>query len=280
MTKEYYDNSMLTCFAQDCEFYYMLKYEHCIVPNRIEPATQFGKGIHAMVDKMFEKKSLAESIEAFRELVPMDLDDKRTVALGELITRDYYLKYENQPFDEIVSIEGWKEIEIDDFVFGGKIDKVIKWHLGTMAFDTKTTSKYLSQYVKTFDIKHQFTGYIAVCREHYENVSGLLVDCVFVPRPLKTKATETAFDRVITYRNESEIDEWRRFVIKTVGDIRQAQKSGFYRQFDNYCDAWNRECEYKQLCELYRSVGVADVVEFAKSSVDYKVEAWRPWATA
>ncbi len=277
MNKEYYDNSMLTCFAQECEFKYMLKYEHCIVPNRIEAATQFGKGIHSMVDAMFEKRPLEEGITAFKTLVPENLDDKRTVALGELITRDYYSRYANQPFDEIVSIEGWKEIEINDFIVGGKIDKVVKWHLGTMAFDTKTTSKYLAQYTKTFDIKHQFTGYITICKEHYENVSGLLVDCVFVPRPLKTKPPETSFDRVIVYRNENEIDEWRKFVIKTVETIRWARETGFYRKFDNDCDSWNRECPYKQLCELSRSMPVSEVIEFAKSSVDYKIEAWKPW---
>ena len=144
--------------------------------------------------------------------------------------------------------------------------------------DHKTTSKFLSASVKTIGIKHQFTGYIEIVRQHFEGgIDSLLVDAIHVPRPLKTKVPALDFDRVLTARTEFEIECWKKWVWQTVKYIREAELTGHYRQFDNCCDSWNTECSYKELCELYKTMSLSDVIEFAKQSVDYEIKAWEPW---
>jgi hypothetical protein len=142
--EEIYDNSKLVGFSEECERKYYYKYVENLVPKRAEAALGFGQGIHAMCDEKFKGESLEKGLAAFRATYPESLDEKRTVALGEQITRDYYQRYENEPFDEVMFVEGWKEITLEGGIrVGGRIDKLVKWVYGITPIDHKTSSKYL-----------------------------------------------------------------------------------------------------------------------------------------
>lgn len=282
MTEPRFDNSMLTWFAQDCPFKYMLRYVHGLVPNKREMALEFGKTTHEMCDKMFGGASLEDAkkvFEAFEDNYDEDgvtlLDEKRTKQVGLILTQGYYEQYSNQPFDEVSFVEKYMEIDFPSFKYGGRIDKIIKWMFGTCPVDHKTTTSYLQDYFRDVDKKHQFTGYIDICRQSYEGVSSLLVDAIYVPKLLKTKPPRMEFDRKLTERSEFQIQLWRKWVVKTVENIQRAMESGYWQKFDNCCTSWNRLCPYKGLCDLEMSD--EEIVAIGKESIDYRVEMWEPW---
>jgi hypothetical protein len=278
MSEEIYDNSKLVCFSEECEAKYFFKYEKNLVPNAPEAALAFGQGIHAMCDQKFKGKALEKGLSAFLTAYPKSLDEKRTVALGEQICRDYYQRYENEPFDEVIFVEGWKEIVLEGGIrIGGRIDKLVKWLYGITPVDHKTSSKYLSQAILALRMKYQFTGYLKILKEYMEGVGdSLLVDLIHVPRPLKTKVAQTDFCRELTPRGEFDYKRWEEWVVRTVEGIRRAREDGVYRCFDNDCDSWNRVCPYKVLCEM--PMGMEDTAAWAKKRVEeWKVSEWKPW---
>lgn len=287
---ERFDNSKLTCFAQDCEFKYFLRYENNIVPaNLREMALEFGKRAHSMCDKMFAGESLDKALEvwgSFEDAVDEEsgklLDERRTKRAGELLAKEYYATWENSPFEEVLSIEQWLEMNFKDFIFGGRIDKRVRWMFGVTPIDHKTTTGYLSEYFDDAAKKHQYTGYVTICKEHFEDsADSLLLDVMYVPKFLKTKEPQTDFKRVLTDRTAFQIAKWKKFVDATVHDIWRARERGIWRKFDNCCKSWNKKCPYMTtanrtgLCDLEMSN--QEIVEFAKTSVDYKVEEWKPW---
>lgn len=275
---ERYDNSMLACFLEQCPRKYFFEYEHQLVSPKSQAAPTFGRGIHRAGDVFFTGGTVDEAIAAFKSLVPTDLDEeKRTLENAEAIIRGYYKEYNGSisPFTEVLGVEKGLLVDFGDFEFFGLLDKVVNWAYGITALDHKTTSLYLSNYGKTVQPKHQYTGYIYLLRELYENAWGLVVDAIHVGKKLKS-GWRTEYTRFLTTRGEWEIDEWKKWVRASVKGIRQARESNEWLMFTNECTAFNSACPYKPLCEVpYQSL--EETLAYAKQSGDYFVRVWEPW---
>ncbi len=275
---EHYDNSMLACFSQECPRKFFFQYENHLVNPKKQAALRFGEGIHRAMDVFFVKGSVEDAIKAFMIIVPEDLDEaKRTVENGKTIIRAYYKNYTGSisPFKEVLGVEKGLTVDFGDFSFFGLLDKIVDWDYGITCVDHKTSSAYLSNFGKTVQPNHQYTGYIYLLRELYENAWGLVVDAIHVGRKLKD-GWRTEFNRFLTTRGEWEIDEWLKWVKATVRDIRTARETGEWLMYTNECTAFNSECSYKTLCEVpYENL--EDVLKYARDCGDYVIQEWSPW---
>lgn len=276
------DSSMVKTFHEECEQYFFYRYVCDLVRVGAEGATQFGEGMHRACDKFFEGKTINEAFAAFKEIVPKDIDEKRTLRTGEALIRGYYKEYANQYIDEVLAIEKKMVIPIknpngEDIEYAGRLDKIIKWYYGIAGLDHKTTSLYISSFRDTVDISHQFTGYYKMLRELYENASGFLVDVIHVPRVLKSGEVRTDYSRFNKDISEQELEDWERHVCSVVNDITEAHKTNVWRQSGNYCRAFNRVCPYKELCMYGKTASLEDTVAMAKESEDYTCIPWTPW---
>jgi len=255
--------------------FYFRDVRHLVNTGRRAPL-EFGSGIHEACDQFFLGKPVEDAIEAFRKLVPEDLDEKRTVATGEAIIRDYYREYAEQPF-EVISVEGMYHTELPGSIdYYGKIDKVLKWHYGISAMDHKTTSIYLAQYTKMAEYTHQFPGYAYILREQYgDEAHDFLVDAIHVPRALKSGEVKTQFTRIPINYTDHHFDEWKTWVTATVGLMNQCEDNNTYPQERARCSDFNSTCEYAELCALPMShEAQGDVGETTEG---FEIEPWEPW---
>lgn len=273
--------------ADNCLRYYFFKHVMHLVNLFRQGPLQFGSAIHESMDVFYQGKPLEDAINAFLAVMPLDefdepkdIDDKRTIKCGKTIIRDYYTTYEDQPIDEIMSIEKMYNIILkapwgEEIIYWSKIDKLIRWAYGVTMVDHKTTSYYLSKFEDMVDDTHQYTGYIYTLKQDYPDAHGGLVDAIHVPKPLKTKDLQTQFARYTVSKNDHDFDEWKMWVFDTIERIMKAEKTGNWPQSKSRCHDYNRRCDYIELCRM--PINLEEAVHQAMRSGDFKVEAWQPW---
>lgn len=269
MTK--YDYSMLDDFAR-CPLYYY--FAHILHRRKIksDAAQQYGKYIGKACDCFFRGEPLEKALGEFLLGVPEDLDEKRTLKTAELIIREYYNRYKLQPFDEIMGAELMLNLPInDEILFWGRLDKLIKWAYGISAIDHKTTSYYISEYVKRIDRMYQFTGYNALLKSLFPDSYGVIVDIIYIPRPLKTKPIEPQFDRVTVIKNEKQIEDWKHWVCNLHNQI----KNGICFEQYRSCYDYNKACPYLSVCE--NPISLEEKTVYIRESIDFEDYIWQPW---
>lgn len=276
------DYSML-CEYHKCNRKFWLHYMCDLINIHGRAALEFGSGIHVGCDVMFKGGTIEEAIAAFKEIVPEDLDAKRTVENGSEILREYYKEYVAQPFDEVIATESSFMTKILDPLTGetheywGKIDKIVRWAMGITVIDHKTTSMYMANFVKTIDRAHQFTGYIKIVQEKFKDAYGLLVDAIHVPKRLKNGTLNTQFTRIPSSRIDHDFDEWEKWVLTTIRRIQLDKKENVWAKADipEICHGFNTTCPYSELCAM--PYPIDQLVDYAMTTGNFKIQKWEPW---
>lgn len=241
---------------------------------------QYGTGIHKACDMRFADKPVDEAIAAFKKIVPEDLDEKRTVATGIQIIRDYYKEYATQPFDEVLGIELMEKVDLTapdgtEIEYYCKLDKLVKWIYGITPIDHKTTSIYIAQYTKMAESTHQYTGYIYTIQQKYPDAHDLLIDAIHIPRALKSGEVKTQFTRIPVARTEEHFREWKDWVYLAVSQMQKFAAEDNYPQEKARCWDFNSACEFKELCDM--PIDHHAQAEQGMKHEGFIIEPWEPW---
>jgi len=272
-----YDNTMIKAFLS-CPRYFYWRHERALSTQRVQIPLVFGIAIHAGLEKYYTTNGeLVETIQAFVDNFKIEGDDKRNLDNGVRILQNYA---KNRPVGEepwrVEDVEKVFEIVLDPekgIHFFGRVDMVIYWPgYGHIVVDHKTASWISDNYMKAHTTDRQFTGYIVAMVEHYEKVYGAMINILEVP---KTLTREPKLQRELVTRNKFDRATWVLETLALVEEIGVCRKKKVWpMNAPFYCTAWNRMCEYFDLCSSHahpENVRVDDSL--------FKIDKWTPFVS-
>ncbi len=129
-------------------------------------------------------------------------------------------------------------------IYAGRTDMIARHQNGTMFIeDDKTTSSLGQQWLRQWDLRSQFTGYIWAARQYDYPVTNAIVRGVSI---LKTKYDHA---EVITTRPQWHIDMWYMQLVRDLQRMVELWKEGYWDM--NLADACNSYggCPFVKLCD-------------------------------
>lgn len=250
-----FDNTMLKAF-QSCPRYFYWRHVRHLAPTTMNIPLLFGIAIHAGLDAYYQTNDIVKVVEAFvSEFGATEGDDKRNLDNGVRILKNYVANHpiENEPWT-VTEVEKVFEIVLDPakkLHYFGRIDLIIDWPgYGILVVDHKTSSWISDNYMRAHAVDRQFTGYVVGMKEHYEKVYGAMINVLEVP---KTMTRDPKVMREPTSRNQVDCALWVLETIQLVDQIESCHKNNRWpMNAPFYCTAWNRMCEYFELCNSHQ----------------------------
>jgi hypothetical protein len=218
---------------------------------------------------------------------PVMIDDKRGKMNYARLLKGYCEKYGSVDEFKPVQVEipgkqelgttpeGWRVV----YVY--TIDEIAE-HKGKLwPIEFKTMSGWGppdDRWFAQFDNRAAITGYIWACEKHFGyDIGGAIIHGMWIhpePKPgSKSKyALPDYFKMDYSYRDDDQIEEWKRNTLLTCDDIvRSVEKNRWKRNDGLACDVYNG-CTFKKVCKATPAVRPA-VLE-----MDFEKREWNPWA--
>jgi len=255
---EAFDNSMLSNYKR-CPRYFLHRHVEGLVTRDEDDVansykTQFGSAWHLAMDEWFRTGDTSLSDKAFiNHYLPYEgqcIKGLRTIANGLYWLEKYRKNYplEEEPF-KIISIETGFAVEVDKFVYCGRVDKLVRWtrgQTGLMVIDHKTSA---AKGFLTIRPNAAIDGYIwGVTQILKEPIESFMLDQLYMYK------TKYKLIREVTFRSEYELVQWQNDTKLWVEGIRRCEKSNNWPRNTNSCMNFGRECEYMPLCKNARAI--------------------------
>lgn len=270
-----------------CPRAYQRRYVQHLVPTDevTSTALQFGEAMHQARAELAETGDLEQAIAIFNQLYSMlyhaeNWDDTtRTPYVGRCLLHAYVQKW-GKPEDTYTEIGS--AIEVDDFIFHGRIDYVSD----RIVTDLKTTTALM--WLPKARLNWQLVGYAFMVQALTPvEPTEVSVDGIIVPR--MTKAMKQAVilppeeEYALTLHDclhrrtapvlPADLTNWLAWVRSTVRSIRQCIDENYFpMRAPVACSRYNRRCAYEPLC-LAASEDVADSLADAL----YIESEWKPY---
>lgn len=275
MSKDF-DYTMMSTYHV-CPRKYHFRFVRNLVRTSPPLALEFGRCIHAALDFLYTHNwDVDGAVLLFNSEYKenLELDDKRTCAMGEWIIRNYALQYANQPWELVKSEFPFRVDLPNGNNLIGRIDKIIRWDGVLWVVDHKTTSGLGASYFKMAEPNAQFMGYTYACRKLGFPVVGTVVDAMLVAKGLlnaKDRARLTPVARYDAHTPDELMDEWLQWANATQADILLDEGSGYFNPNYESCTYYG-ECPYRALCKEIPALREKII------SMDYHEEKWDPLA--
>jgi len=211
-------------------------------------------------------------------------DNKRSRRNFERLARGYFEKFGGDDFQSIrVEIPGKKFLGTTpegwtmNYVY--TIDEVVKHRDKVYPLEFKTMSGFSPpdpRFFSQFSNKASITGYIwATEQELGVDIPGAIIHAMWVQAEPKGKskyALADYFRMDYTYRDDDQIEEWKRNTLLTGDDIvRSVQENRWKRNDGVACSMYNG-CSFKKICEATPEIR-SKLLE-----IGYEKKEWSPWA--
>ena len=270
-----------------CPRSYQRRYRQHLVPadEEVSTALQFGEACHQARALLAEHKNLEQALAKFDELytTPYNAeawdDTFRTPYVGQALLHAYAQKW-GLPTDTYTEIGS--AIEVDDFIFHGRIDYVER----TTVTDLKTTSALM--WLPKARLNWQLVGYAFMVQALTPvQPTEVSVDGIILPRLTKQFKSlaimPPASEFALTLHDNlhrrtapilgEDLTNWLTWVRSTVRSIRMCiEDDSFPMRAPVACSRYNKRCAYEPLC-LAASSDVADSLAQAL----YVQNPWRPY---
>ena len=277
MILEAFDNSMLSNYKRCPKYFFHRHVEHLSPYNQsfeLDYKAQFGVAFHKAMDEWFLNGVPQKMDKAFLDIwikfEGLDPKEIRTVKNGLDILQKYREKYplDRDPFTVSPEhIEVGFACELGDYIYCGRIDKVVKWKFGFEGYvvlDHKTSASKGFLNIKP---NASLDGYIWGASQLLSSpVIGAYLDQVYMYK------TKTEFIRELTQRSAEEIHLWKMEVLDWIGKVRLSYQNEIWARNTSSCSAFGRDCEYKILCCSTDKVMISEL----KKSL-YEVKEWLPY---
>lgn len=230
-----------TCNAK-AYFAQLLRRQAKSLPKTESLSRDVGTCVHAALEAHYKGLDVAEAIDKAHTQLGLPSQGKGCIAHIDLMVEDYLLKIkEYKPF----LVEKTLEVEITDQIsFRGTVDLVVERGDELMLVDHKTTSD-LTRYLKPkVPFSYQFSMYLYILQNLYENVSN-----EFLVHGLQTNPKRT---RTVEYkgkRTKGELAELKDWAIGRTNQIIRAFEYGvIHPSLGDACVMYNKVCEFAPIC--------------------------------
>ena len=130
----------------------------------------------------------------------------------------------------------------DPILYTGRIDLLGVMHGALFCEDDKTTAQLGPQWIKSWDLRSQFTGYAYAMRELGLPCAGTVVRGVS-PQKYMTKTSEA-----VVYQPDWKIDRWLKQTVRDIEKMKQCWAEGWWDyNLGDTCNAFGG-CVFKDLC--------------------------------
>ena len=132
----------------------------------------------------------------------------------------------------------------DPLLYSGRMDMMVDYEGMRLGEDDKTTSRLGASWLRQWDLRSQFTGYVWGAGRAGIKLDGFLVRGVSI--------LESKYDtlQAITYRPAWQIDRWHAQTIRTVKEmIRQWETGEFDYNLDHACAEYGG-CQFRDVCQF------------------------------
>jgi len=201
-------------------------------------------------------------------------DDKRNITIATQTMYNYFQTHREEVF-EVMEVEIPFAIDLNEFLFVGKIDAIKNWPgYGIMIEETKSTSIIGTRWQMRGKPNMQIDGYVAAAFISLGKMPyGALLDVIPVTKD-PNKGTNQAF-RVITIRNEKDIDLWVQNVRYWWQTKMEYEAKNFFPQNTENCvPLIGFGCPFTTLCEMYPDPHNMDEIKLPAA---YEINEWAPF---
>jgi len=225
-----------------------LKYKYQNIDKIKEPKSKeavFGTLIHSTMNFIHSPSLVPPNIEQAldffsknwnSEVFENELEERSAFSLGVSMIQDYYRK--NNPRDfNIVDLESRFQIDIENHIVSGIIDRIDKTEDGYEIIDYKTTKKMPSQ--EKVDNDLQLSVYLNAFLKRYpkeaENLNKITVSLYYLKHGVKLSSTRT----------KEQLDATNKLFLEVIEEI---EKGEFPLNVNPLCD-W---CGFQRICPAWR----------------------------
>lgn len=288
------DNSILAAMAR-CSTKTFVRHGLGLTTREDAAALQAGRACHLAMESWLKNgdtnAAMAALEGAYRAWAEARVEHTSRLAYANVasVMQAWFAAHDIRKLPFVVDpamVEVGFEVPLDDdgeFVLVGRMDAVVRSRDtgGWYVHDTKTTSRITSDWVRTFDMDSQMSGYIwALQQTTGQRVIGAFVNVIELSRlpnsDRRCKQHGVAYtecgplharwDLFITQRTQAQLQQWRqtaiwlaqryRDLLGAASDIHGAAKLPMEGAFGYVC----RYCEFFEWCRSGRRPEVAKAV--------------------
>lgn len=265
---------------------------------------QFGQAFHAAVEQWHITGDVTKAKEIFTAVMEGAVfHTNKNLDHGLAIIEEYAKHHSSSTWTPLIQDENHKtELSfalplMDELLYVGKIDMVIKLNDHTMFVDHKTTSQLGASYFNGIKPNRQFAGYHWAL-DHYYPTYGGLINAIFIgkPKALTVKqqkdievtrialgdeaaneeyrfaSVNTKFANEIVTFSKHDIQEWETNTKKIVGCMRDTHRDNSWIKNSHSCNYYGL-CPYHSLCIEPRSF-----MDIQPNDAMYERRFWNPLA--
>lgn len=232
--------------------------------------------------------------------VSLESEERRSIERGLALIDAYIYRWRNEPYGNLLDAQGAPLTEVGFKYYVTTIDGYEIWYVGfidrlmqnlatlrPVIFETKTTTKALSQFILQCKPNHQITGYFPAALGIDANIRECIWDCVFISsrKPDMQKAlkdrfwmyginVEDDFKRQPTGRSNEDIVEFKADIeevaIEYAKYVLRGTQSRWPRTTES-CHLYDG-CQFRNVCSINGD-------EARQSILDtfFHIEKWEPW---
>jgi PD-(D/E)XK nuclease superfamily len=253
-----------------CPRKYFYKYERNLAPaeEAVDLPIAFGDGIHRSLATLYlgtafdyvqcpcgtfcdfcKARPIQRIAAEFLARYPADPDDvrdPRTRIRGLELIAAYVSKWRRESF-RVLAVEVPFELELQpNLRYVGKMDLLVEQEGLVFPIDHKTTSRTGYLFDAQFKLSVQISGYVVIASVLTgQPVYQAMINGIRVAGKIDPDVT---FFRQTTSRTPEDIAEWEDHIRDVHRLIQQFRWSRFPKAAPYACVAYNRLCEYYQLC--------------------------------
>ena len=218
-----------------------------------------GRAVHSGLAAHYDNKSPEQYIEAsfkeVREQTAWLAEELTDLAAQERYCKQVLVEYKKrwgkEPFSMLApEVQG--SIKLGDHEFFFRTDGVISWKANPWLLEHKTTGQMGAMFFKKFRMDGQITSYCyCIWKELGDRPVGALINAIRKSRKLDALGTE--FARDVVMRSPEQLNEYMQqaeWQLDELAKLELGAKDDKLSWLMNtaQCIAWNRECDFLELC--------------------------------
>jgi hypothetical protein len=229
-------------------------------------ALHYGQAWHTAIDALYHTGKLEDALcawEGASEGMEEDTYNKRTVGRGlhdlELYANTYSEELKSMDVIENEALISGPLVQIDTgdgppwtVLYTGAIDHILRTNNKPRIRDHKTTTGRTLLAGSSYALANQMIGYAWLAQEFFGIEPPVILDVDIV---ILAGVRKTEFLRPEFLYDAEKIIEWKKNVEQTVRMILSCYETDIWPQYGREpCIAWNKECEFFQLCDAHPNI--------------------------
>jgi len=260
---------------RSCPRLYYWRFVQNLVPKKDPVPLIVGRAAHLGLAAHYSSQAAEQFIEAHfeeaRKQAPWLQEELEDLARQEryvkFIITEYKKRWATEPWTMLApEVQG--SIPLGDHEFYFRTDGLISWRAKPWLLEHKTTSQMGTMFFKKFRMDGQITTYIyCVWKKLDTRPVGALINAIWKSK----KLDRTDFARDVVMRSQEQLEEFMDQVLLQLDELSELESIAPnnkhpWTMHTNQCVAWNRTCDYLELCHK-ETPGLRDL--FIQRPPDY-----------